>query len=345
MRGRKAGSACAPRYHAEPEPERAPRPHADALARLGAWAISLFPMTIRPAWWLLPLLASSAAAGLAACGLDTQGTAEAFDAPFDVGAVDAPVSPADTGAPTVPTDAGCVGEAGATCSSPAGCTTGTVLCDGTCNAPPDPLSVGSKCTTPKGCNGAYDCEGVCKGEPLSTGSPCTTTNGCAGQEACDGTCAGDPPNVGKTCATPLGCASKLDCAGACKDAPGVGAACSVSGCANGKRDCGMVCRLPAGAKQPCKSKTCGFDETTDCMGVCPDPKRDTTVTCRTCSPCAGGPIAVKQDQCGVCPTCAAAGCVPPGDAGPDASDAPDATDAAGEDDAARDGASDATESG
>lgn len=394
MRGRKAGSACAPRYHAEPEHERAALA-SDTLARRQSWAISRFPMPKTSTWWLLPVaLVAPIASG---CGLETRGTAEDLDASLDVGVADLGVVPPD-GATDAPDDTSCVSDAGAACNSPAGCTTGTVLCDGLCNAPPDPLNVGLKCTTPKGCNGAYDCDGVCKGEPLSTGSPCTTSNGCSGKETCDGTCAGDPPNIGKSCATALGCTSKIDCAGACPesplvgktcttpvgkcasktacdgsckdaptvgnacttangcaskigcdlkcapDAPGVGTPCSVSGCTNGTRDCALVCRLPMAAKQPCKTKTCGFDETTDCFGVCPDTKRDTTVTCRTCSPCVGGPITVKQDECGVCPTCAAAGCVAPTDAGADTTtDTPE--DAPDDDGASEDAAEDAAASG
>jgi hypothetical protein len=318
------------------------------------------------------LLSTGAVAVLstASCSLDTTGSGEdlAVDGSiFDSSELDAAIDVAPD-APPDSSDAACAKDAGSGCNSALGCFSGTVQCDGSCNAPNDPLSAGSKCKTPKGCDGKVDCDGACQGEPLATGTACTTANGCSGKLACDMSCAGDPINFGKACKTARGCDSKFDCLGcpelpaagkpcttasgcsavtacdgscpdtppvgtactttagcaakvacdgACKGNPTVGTACTKLGC-SGTFDCALACQIPAGAKDACLTATCMFAATKDCAGVCPDPKPgDTTHTCRTCTPCVGGPIDVKEDECGRCNNCAAAGCIPPTDAGTD----------------------------
>jgi hypothetical protein len=315
----------------------------------------------------IAVLLSTACIVMTSCSLDTTGTGDDLEIDGAIEDTSAGDSANDVAIDTM--DVGCAKGAGSGCTSGLGCFSGTVQCDGTCNAPTDPLSTGTKCKTPKGCDGKVDCDGVCQGEPLATGSACTTSNGCAGKLACDMSCAGDPinfgkpcktaracdskfdcsgtcpelpaagkpcttingcsaltacdgtcpdtPPVGTACTTSAGCASKFACDGTCKGNPMVGTACTKLGCA-GTYDCALACQIPAGAKDACLSATCMISTTKDCSGVCPDPKPgDVTHTCRTCSPCVGGPIDVKEDECGRCNNCAAAGCVAPTDAGTD----------------------------
>ncbi|MBI2388288.1 MAG: hypothetical protein HYV09_01615 [Deltaproteobacteria bacterium] len=256
------------------------------------------------------------------CSLDIEGTAEGLDpANLDATAeatAEATTSIDDDGAPPD----SCVPETGSTCSSPGLCFTGTVLCDGSCNAPPDPPKLSTPCTTAKGCAGKYDCDGNCVGEPSSTGKACTTTNGCPGKTSCDETCVGDPPNFGKACATPKGCTSKYDCAGSCPESTLVDKACkTVNGC-NRKTDCAGKCN-----EDPAYGTTCvtakGCTKTRGCDLSCPadDPKVGTTCSTGGCSngtfdcalvcklpPGAGAAcvsatcgIATKRDCLGACP--------------------------------------------
>lgn len=253
-----------------------------------------------------------------ACSLDMKGTADEPASDVDATAETA----ADSSLVDGPPSDACVPEAGNTCSSPGLCFTGTVQCDGSCNAPPDPPKLSTPCTTAKGCNGKYDCDGNCVGEPSGTGKACTTANGCPGKTSCDETCVGDPPNFGKACPTPKGCTSKYDCAGNCPESTLVDKACkTVNGC-DRRTDCAGKCN-----EDPAYGTTCvtakGCTRTRGCNLLCPadDPKVGTACSTAGCSngtfdcalvcrlPAGAGAncvsatcgIATKKDCFGVCP--------------------------------------------
>lgn len=255
----------------------------------------------------------------ASCGLDVAGTADDLDATPD-GFDDASAEAGDE----VSSDVGdaCVPEAGNACNSPALCFTGTVECDGRCNAPPDPPAFGAACTTPKGCTGKYDCDGACIGEPIATGGACTTPNGCPGKKTCDETCVGDPPNFGKACATPKGCTSKYDCASKCPENTLVDKACkTINGC-DRKTDCTGKCNEDPSYGKACTtakgcSKTLGCDlkcpaddpkvGTACTVGSCTNGVYDCTLTCKlpagAGAPCVSATcgISTTKDCFGVCP--------------------------------------------
>src|SRR5262245_31343312 len=97
----------------------------------------------------LALVSAAVCVGLVSCSLDTTGIGEDLgDAIFEF---DTGSDTADTAIDTFDSVVPCEAGAGTGCNSPLGCFTGTVQCDGTCNAPSDPISAGSKCKTPKGC--------------------------------------------------------------------------------------------------------------------------------------------------------------------------------------------------
>lgn len=216
----------------------------------------------------------------------------------------------------------CIPEAGSACNSPGLCFTGTVECDGRCNAPPDPPAFATACTTPKGCAGKFDCDGNCIGEPLATGSACTTANGCSGKQACDGSCVGDPPNFGKTCATPKGCTAKYDCGGKCPESSLVDKSCKTTNGCDRKTDCAGKCNEDPSYGKPCTTAK-GCAKTLNCDLKCPgdDPKVGTACNVSGCSngvwdcslvcklpaganePCTSATcgVATKKDCMGVCP--------------------------------------------
>jgi hypothetical protein len=250
------------------------------------------------------------------CSLDVSGTATDFDGGEDTSV------PADSATDTPRPDTGmCIPEAGLACNSPSLCFTGTIQCDGSCNAPPDPTNFNATCVTAKGCDGKYDCEGKCIGEPLSTGEACTTPKGCMGRRACDESCAGELPNVGNVCATAKGCLSTYNCDGACPENPIVDTPCTTSNncpskrtcvgtcpdqatvgnnctTANGctaKIGCDLQCRDVAGVGEPCS------------VGGCTNGRRDCTLTCRLPTganqPCVSATCGINstRDCMGVCP--------------------------------------------
>ncbi|MGZ3424232.1 MAG: hypothetical protein ACXVEE_40605 [Polyangiales bacterium] len=270
---------------------------------------------------VIALLLAGSATAIASCSLDTFGTADSVEdssVTFDSGELDGDLDAFDV-APETVTETGCAKEAGSGCTSSLGCFSGTVQCDGTCNAPSDPLSTGTKCKTPKGCDGKVDCDGMCQGEPLATGTACTTANGCSGKLACDMTCAGDPINFGKPCKTARGCDSKFNCVGCpelptagkpcttasgcsaltacdgtCPDTPPVGTACTTTaGCAS-KFACDSTCKGDPKVGTACTKNTC--PGTFDCALACQIPvgAKDPCLTA-TCM------FAATKDCMGVCP--------------------------------------------